>query len=98
MTLFIRNSQNENIISVDILDSGKKVERTATINVVNYSKELIKNLDNDEFINDLDKVNKLHGYYCEYEKKGNHFNTVYNSSKEVMITIAEKYNLDYTVD
>ncbi len=100
MTLFIRNDKNQNIVSVDVIDNGKRVNIYVRFYISDYSKLLLNNIDrSEELANDFDKVNALNGRFWEYYKTiTNHFDAAVSTCEHLLIPVANKYKLDYVVD
>ncbi len=102
MTLFLRNEENRTIVDIEINDGKNGMDvRVATI-IPTYSKLLLENIERkDEVIADFQEIDELRGWFWEvYMELTDEptFNDAVAQIRNKLLSIAEKYKLNYVVD
>ena len=102
MTIFLRNDKNRSVVDIEV-NSGKSNMDIHSIVVIDaYSKVLLANLNrSDEVVEDFQSISELRGWFWEVymeSVEAPNFNEVIIKIRDMLIPIAEKYNLNYIVD
>jgi hypothetical protein len=108
MIYFLRTNKNETILDLEVFvkteNSHSFVELHSVINIENYSRFLIDNLDRqDEIISDFDTLSELRGwlwekYFMGRQNNGDEYDQVIKELKPFLKKIADKYNLALITD
>ncbi len=98
MILFLRDSDNNTIVDVEIYKKDKYVELHSSVIISEYSKLLLANSDKETTIRDFDKLSELRGWFWEVYAKGHHvpseeYSEALNEVRSILKHIGERYNL-----
>lgn len=102
MTLFLRNQENRSIVDIEINFADRTNDLHSAVNIEFYSRLLRENIHRaEEVISDFKEIDELRAWfwevYMEIEPEPNLKNCV-NQIRELLIKIADKYNLNYVED
>ena len=108
MILFLRDENNDTIVDIECFieteDDKRFIELHSSVDIHNYSKYLLNNLDNSsEIIRIFDYISELRGWLWERFFMGakndpEKYDEVIEILRKLLKGIAEKYNLSYVED
>jgi hypothetical protein len=108
MILFLRDQNNDTIADIECFieteDDNRFIELHSSIDIHNYSKYLLNNLDNSrEIIRIFDYLSELRGWLWERFFMGSKndpekYDEVIEILRKLLKGIAEKYKLHYVED
>lgn len=108
MTLYLRSSKNRTIVDIEFYekteDSHSFLELHSSIIILEYSKLLLDNLDKkEELISDFSDISELRGwlwenYFMDTQNEVKEYSNVLKQLREMLQSIADKYNLIYRED
>lgn len=100
MVMFIRNDKNETLVDLDVyikLDEIEYVELSVLINIKNYSKFLLDNIDKqDMIIQTFEDLSELRGwlwevYFMNRQNTGDEYDNVTKQIKEIFKTVCNTF-------
>ena len=102
MTLFLRNEWNQDVVDIEIHVSRGRCDLRSVVVISSYSDLLLQHLDrSEEVIEDFSRVSTLGNWfwniYMEVTPNPSQHDCV-EKVKELLMTLANKYNLTYIED
>ena len=109
MTLYLINNENRPVFEVSVwvktdYDSNGKsnsyVEVSATVNITNYSKLLLDNIEKkNKIIHDFDILNEIRGWLWDrYFMVDGTLDDVIDKLKTMLTKVAKDYKLNLIID
>lgn len=98
--IFLRDENNDNVVDTEIIVRDNKIEdMTTLIDVVPYSRLLIKNLYRmDEVLFEFERIQEMRGWLFETQDMSKESKHLMAAISEVYKKSAKKYQLEYWID